>query len=146
MEAPSRRYRGRGLNLTTHLHLVPRLRMSGAVPQFPVYVFTALYLFTEIITTYLFCDSCSTTLRHELLHNISEFGNSLLTSLVLNIRSPTHRWNELIFQRLVLRLRHSTSKYWSNENMKCKFITCFWPKFVSDDVIMLARSRSTHKL
>jgi hypothetical protein len=32
---------GRGVNLTTHLHLVTRLRMSGAVPSLPQYVFMA---------------------------------------------------------------------------------------------------------
>ena len=32
-----RRETGRGVTLATHLHLVSRLRMSGAVPQFPLY-------------------------------------------------------------------------------------------------------------
>lgn len=29
------------LNFTVHIHLVPRLRMTGAVPPFPLYVFMA---------------------------------------------------------------------------------------------------------
>jgi hypothetical protein len=28
-------YRGTGVNLTNHLHIVPRLRMSKAIPPFP---------------------------------------------------------------------------------------------------------------
>jgi hypothetical protein len=31
----------RGLVLTTHFHLVPRLKMSGAVPLLPLYAFMA---------------------------------------------------------------------------------------------------------
>jgi hypothetical protein len=34
-------YSGRGVKLTTHLHLVPRLRMVGAIPVLFVYVFLA---------------------------------------------------------------------------------------------------------
>jgi len=30
---------GRGVKLTTHLHLVPRLRMNGATPPHPLYTF-----------------------------------------------------------------------------------------------------------
>jgi len=30
---------GRGVQLTTHLHLEPRSRMSGAIPPLPQYVF-----------------------------------------------------------------------------------------------------------
>jgi hypothetical protein len=30
---------GRGVKLTTHLHLVPRLRVSGAIPLLPLYAF-----------------------------------------------------------------------------------------------------------
>jgi len=33
------RRRGRGAKLTTHLHLVPRLRKRGAIPPLPQYVF-----------------------------------------------------------------------------------------------------------
>jgi hypothetical protein len=29
---------GRSVSLTTHLHLVPRLRLSGAVPLLPPYM------------------------------------------------------------------------------------------------------------
>jgi hypothetical protein len=32
---------GRGVKLTTHLHLVPRSRMRGAIPPFPQYAFMA---------------------------------------------------------------------------------------------------------
>jgi len=31
----------RGVKLTTHLHLMPRLRMRGAIPLLPQYVFTS---------------------------------------------------------------------------------------------------------
>jgi hypothetical protein len=34
----------RGVKLTTHLHLVPRSRMRGAIPPLPLYVFMAWYL------------------------------------------------------------------------------------------------------
>jgi hypothetical protein len=34
---------GRSIKLTTHLHLAPRLRMHGAVPLLPQYVFVAWY-------------------------------------------------------------------------------------------------------
>jgi hypothetical protein len=37
---------GRGVKLTTHLHLVPSLRMSGAISPLPVYAFT---VWTETI-------------------------------------------------------------------------------------------------
>jgi hypothetical protein len=30
-------YSGRGVNLTTHLHLVPKLRMRATIPPFPQY-------------------------------------------------------------------------------------------------------------
>jgi len=30
-----------GVNLTTHLHLLPRLRMCGAIPLFPIHAFIA---------------------------------------------------------------------------------------------------------
>jgi hypothetical protein len=36
----------RGVELTTHLHLVPRLKMRGAIPPLPRYVFMAWYLIT----------------------------------------------------------------------------------------------------
>jgi len=32
---------GQGMKLTTHIHLLPRLRMSGAVPLIPIYAFVA---------------------------------------------------------------------------------------------------------
>jgi len=35
------RIHGQGMKLTTHLHLVPRLSMSGAVPLLPIYAFIA---------------------------------------------------------------------------------------------------------
>ena len=34
-----RGYSGRSVKLTAHLHLVPRLRMSGAIPLLPLYAF-----------------------------------------------------------------------------------------------------------
>jgi hypothetical protein len=37
--ALSRGWDGRGARLTTHLHLVPKLRMSEAIPPFPIHVF-----------------------------------------------------------------------------------------------------------
>jgi len=36
---PPRGYGGRGMTLTTHLHLAPKLRMSGAMPLLPLYAF-----------------------------------------------------------------------------------------------------------
>jgi hypothetical protein len=33
-----------GVKLTTHVHLMPRLRMRGSIPSFLQYVFTALHL------------------------------------------------------------------------------------------------------
>jgi hypothetical protein len=38
-DAPSPKVKRRGVNLTTHLHLSPRLRMGGTKPQLPQYVF-----------------------------------------------------------------------------------------------------------
>jgi len=35
-------YRGQGVKLTTHLHLVPRLRTSGAIILFSLHVFMVL--------------------------------------------------------------------------------------------------------
>jgi hypothetical protein len=35
---------GRGVNLTAHFHLIPRLRMRGAVPSLPSYAFVVLCL------------------------------------------------------------------------------------------------------
>jgi hypothetical protein len=35
---------GWGVKLTAHLHLVPRLRMYGAIPLLPQYVFMVWYL------------------------------------------------------------------------------------------------------
>jgi hypothetical protein len=34
-------YSGRGMKLTTHIHLVPRSRMRGAIPPLPQYAFMA---------------------------------------------------------------------------------------------------------
>jgi hypothetical protein len=36
-----RHHSGRGVKLTTHLHLVPRWGMRGAIPQLPQYAFMA---------------------------------------------------------------------------------------------------------
>jgi hypothetical protein len=35
-----RRYSGQGVKVTTHFHLVPKLRMSGVVLVLPIYAFT----------------------------------------------------------------------------------------------------------
>jgi hypothetical protein len=44
-----RRYTiGRNVKLTTHLHLVPRLRMRGAVPPLPQYIFMPLCVYMYI--------------------------------------------------------------------------------------------------
>ena len=41
-DVPSRKVKiDRSVKLTTHLHSVPRLRMSGGVPVLPVYDFRA---------------------------------------------------------------------------------------------------------
>jgi hypothetical protein len=48
-------YRGKssqGVNLTTKLHLVTRLRMRGAIRPFPQYVFMAWYLIKHRIRLY----------------------------------------------------------------------------------------------
>jgi len=48
---------GRGVKLTTHLHLVPMTRMCGAIPPLPQYIFMAWFLvkhrdnFTFALTT-----------------------------------------------------------------------------------------------
>ena len=39
----TRKYRGRGVNFTTYLHLVTRLRMSVAITLFPPYTHPSLY-------------------------------------------------------------------------------------------------------
>jgi hypothetical protein len=44
---PSREQSGRSVTLTSHLYLVPKLRMSGGIPPIPLYVFMA---WTEIFT------------------------------------------------------------------------------------------------
>jgi hypothetical protein len=36
-----REYSGRDVKLTTHLHLAPRLRISGVIPLLPLYAFVA---------------------------------------------------------------------------------------------------------
>jgi hypothetical protein len=38
---PSQGQSGRGVKLTTYLHIVPRLRMTGAIPLLPLYAFMA---------------------------------------------------------------------------------------------------------
>jgi hypothetical protein len=46
-----------GVKLTTYFHLVPRIRMRGAIPPLPEYVFTAwclvryLYLYNAYFKT-----------------------------------------------------------------------------------------------
>jgi len=44
---------GQGVNLTPHLHLVPRTRMNGVLPLLPLYVFMVLtgktFLLLELI-------------------------------------------------------------------------------------------------
>jgi hypothetical protein len=42
-------YSGRGVKLTTHLHLVPRLRMRGTITPFSQYVLVAWYLIKQRI-------------------------------------------------------------------------------------------------
>jgi hypothetical protein len=51
---------GWDVNLTTHLNLVPRLRMSGAIPLLPIYAFMACTrttvpceIRTTVFTTYI---------------------------------------------------------------------------------------------
>ena len=41
-EVLSRRQSGGGVKLSTHFHLEPRLRMSGVIPQLPLYAMMAL--------------------------------------------------------------------------------------------------------
>jgi len=43
---------GWGVKLTTHLHLVPKLRMSGGIPVLPLHAFIALT--GKKFTIYLF--------------------------------------------------------------------------------------------
>jgi hypothetical protein len=50
--------KGRGVKLTTHLHIVPRLRMLGAISLFPINVFKILYLIKHWTTLLL-------SLRHQ---------------------------------------------------------------------------------
>jgi hypothetical protein len=92
----------------------PRVRLHSDFP------------FTDIIPTYLFCDSYSAPLQHELIRNISYFANLWPGPLVTNIHWRNYRWHKLIFQRLVPCLRHSAYKYQSNENTKGNFLPCFY--------------------
>jgi len=74
-------YQGRGVKLTTHLHLVPRLRLCGATHSLPQYAFMAwcsvkaqgqLYVFTF----YAYCDnssSLSLSLKSPSIHRFSAF-------------------------------------------------------------------------
>jgi len=39
---PPREQSGRGVKLTTHLHIVPRLRMSGDIPLLPLHAVMVL--------------------------------------------------------------------------------------------------------
>lgn len=51
--------------MATHLHLVPRLRINGAIPLFPIYVFIACTLISPPIKEdELFASICLST-RHE---------------------------------------------------------------------------------
>ena len=58
-----RRQGGRYVILTTHLYLMPRLRMSGAIPLFPLYALMVLKRATCAV------------LRHAQLHT----GTALIT-------------------------------------------------------------------
>jgi predicted nucleic acid-binding Zn ribbon protein len=42
---------GWNLGLTTHLHLVPKLRMNGAIPPIPLYAFKACVKATSPLIT-----------------------------------------------------------------------------------------------
>jgi hypothetical protein len=42
--------RYRDVKMTTHLHLVPRLRMRGDIPPFPQYVFMAWFLVNHMLS------------------------------------------------------------------------------------------------
>jgi len=49
---------GRGMNLTTHLHLAPRSRMCGAIPPLPKYAFMAWYSVEKITRRNLLFNLC----------------------------------------------------------------------------------------
>jgi hypothetical protein len=67
---------GWSVKLTTHLHSVPRLRMSGGVPVFPVYVVGAsqgklYHIYGSLYESYNF--GCVQVLTHEPVKHISFF-------------------------------------------------------------------------
>jgi hypothetical protein len=91
------------VTLTTHLQLVPRLRMSGAIPPLPQYVFMTWCLLKHR-------DSFNLTFSCEKFHKVTKDehqGATLLaaiTTLVLLVRrshqTDSHiSWYELLKQR-----------------------------------------------
>jgi hypothetical protein len=56
----SRGYSGRRLRLTTQIHLVPRLRINGAVPLFPLYAFM---VWTETTLPFIFYGSTAAGMK-----------------------------------------------------------------------------------
>ena len=93
-----------GVNLTTHLHLVPRLRMGGAMHLFPLYVpvtWTRTTFFTFVwpcIVTNFFiiepngCTNFPYLLRTETLHVLDSFSahrQEFIHCTLSNVIKPT---------------------------------------------------------
>ena len=74
-----------GVMLTTHLHLVPGLRMSGAIPLLPLYVFmagTGTLLFLLLVHIY------QATRRHNLIHSSTRSWTPYLQIEIGGLNSP----------------------------------------------------------
>jgi hypothetical protein len=80
-----RKWSGRWVMLTTHLHLVPVLRMSGAIPLLPLFVpmaGTGTLLFLLLVHIY------QATRRHNLIHSSTRSTTPYLQIEIGGLNSP----------------------------------------------------------
>jgi hypothetical protein len=75
----------RGVKLTTHLHLVPRSRMRGAIPPLPLFFFMAWWLVRH---------------RNKFLLNIKQSPSSDANSHSASQEIPRLLWNPKFYYRV----------------------------------------------
>jgi hypothetical protein len=114
----SREYSGRGVMLTTHLHLVPRLRVSRAIFLFLLYAFMALtgivspFFITETHTFKPECKAASNIRRLRLSCWVIEKTRCELCKDVYNTATNTEAFSGILNEKD----QRYSMLYWSRGN------------------------------
>jgi hypothetical protein len=95
-----REWRGKGVSLTTHLHLVPRLRI------------VELYLHSP----YVFMAWCSIIFRHNFTCH-SWYGYRILTEFFSMLLKNTFSWNKSVgpYRAVIIKIRNERRCSWHSK-------------------------------